>query len=542
MSGKRCIAVVLLAVVLVTTFAPDSEAGGPKAVLVYSLTKGFRHKDGIDKGNPILKQIAEGLGYRCVVSEDTAVFAPDKVGQWDLIIFNNCTGRLNPPEEERRKALMDRIKGGAGFMGFHAATDCNYNWPEYGEMINAYFSGHPWNQVVHSRIEDPDHPLMKPFGGKPFVTKDEIYQFVRVYRRSNVRVLMSIDTRSVDASRGGRKDRDYAMCWIRPWGKGRVYYSAHGHYGHVFEDATFQQHVKLSMQWAIGDIEVDTTPSKEIDKAALAAKAMASLRTADTDEALIEALDILTWCPQADALPKAVDLLGRNQKVAAVAADAVQAILAISDDMAKDKKIELLKKALPCATARNVRKAIRGQLKALGITDLPINVPPGFIAHWWIIGPFPNPQKPDKHQMFDKVYPPEQSVDLAQAIQVGNKTLRWKKVETDDDGIVNFNEMLRRASNVGGYMYAEVTVAQATDVELRLGSDDGFALWLNGQRLAGKKVNRGMKPGQDRMKAALNAGANQILMKVIQGGGDWSGCLQIVGPKGEQAAFTVRNK
>ena len=541
MNVRRLVAGALVVAVALLLCVADAVAG-QKTVLVYSLTKGFRHKDAIEKGNPILKRIAGELGYRCVESEDPAIFAPDKVGQWDLIIFNNCTGRLNPLEKSQRDAMMARIKAGAGFMGFHAATDCNYNWPEYAEMINGLFSGHPWNQVVHSRIEDPDHPLMKPFGGKPFVMKDEIYQFTRVYKRSNARILMSIDTRSVDYTRGGRKDRDYAICWIRLWEKGRVYYNAHGHYGHVFENATFQQHVKLSMQWAIGDIEVDTTPSKEIDKAELAAKAMASLRTATTDEALTEALDILTWCPQTDALNKAVELLGRNQKVAAVAADAVQAILAVSDNVAKDEKIELLKKALPCATARNVRKAIRGQLKGLGITDLPINVPPGFIAHWWILGPFPNPQKPEKHQMFDKVYPPEQAVDLAQAIKVGNKTLRWKKVETDDDGIVNFNEMLRRASNVGGYMYAEVTAAQAADVELRLGSDDGFALWLNGQRIAGKKVNRALKPGSDRIKARLKAGVNQILMKVIQGGGDWSGCLQILDRKGGKVEFTVRNK
>ena len=541
MSASKWVGAVLLAAVAAACVTSGAAAAEKKSVLIYGRTLGFRHKDAIEKGSPILKRLAEELGYQATISEDPAMFDPGKVEQWDLIIFNNCTGRLNPKAEERRNALMGRIRGGAGFMGFHSATDCNYNWPEYGEMMNAYFSGHPWNQVVHSRIEDPEHPLMKPFGGKPFVMKDEIYQFIRAYKRSSVRVLMSIDTRSVNASRGGRKDRDYAICWIRPWGKGRVFYNAHGHYGHVFEDKTFQEHVKLAMQWAIGDIEVDTTPSKEIDKAALAAKAIATLGSATADEPLMQALDVLSWCPRAEALPKVVALLERNQKVAAVAADATQAIVAVAE-LPKERKIELLKQALPCATSRTVRKAIRGQLKALGVTDLPINVPPGFIAHWWVIGPFPNPQKPQPHGMFDKAYPPEETVDLAQTIQVGNKKLAWKKVETDDDGIVNFNEALRRASNVGGYMYAEVTAAQDADVELRLGSDDGFVLWLNGQRVAGKKLNRGIKPGQDKIKAKLKAGTNQILMKVLQGGGDWAGCLQIVGPKGGKVDFQVRTR
>ena len=537
MSLRKLVAAVVVASLVGALLATDVGAG-QKKVLIFGLTKGFRHKDAIEEGSPIMKRLAEGLGYEAVVSEDPAMFDPDKVGQWDLIIYNNCTGRLIPEKEERRKALMDRIKGGAGFMGFHAATDCNYNWPEYGEMINGYFSGHPWNQEVHSKIEDPEHPLMKPFGGKPFVVKDEIYQF-RDYKRSAVRILMSIDNRSVPVARGARKDRDYAICWIRPWEKGRVYYNAHGHYGHVFEDKTFQEHVKLAMQWAIGDTDVDTTPSKEIDKAALAANAMKTLTAADaTDEQLVQALDVLSWCPRPEALPKALELLGRNQQVAAVAADAVQAIVAVSEDMARGQKIDVLKKALPCATSRTVRKAIRGQLKGLGVTDLPINVPPGFIAHWWVAGPLPSPN----HAMFDKAYPPEEGVDLAQGFEAEGKKLAWKKVETDDDGIVNLNEELRRASNVGAYMYAEVTLEREADAELRLGSDDGFVLWLNGQRLGGKKVNRGLSPGTDKFRAKLKAGANQVLMKVLQGGGDWAGCLQIVGPKGGKVDFQVRTK
>ncbi|NQT52502.1 ThuA domain-containing protein, partial [bacterium] len=267
---RKLFVVGLLAALVVGSVAAPALAGGKKTVLIYGKTFGFRHGGAIDKGSPILKQVAEGLGYQAVISEDPAVFDADAVKKWDVIVFNNCTGGLNPKEPERREALMARIKDGAGFMGFHAATDCNTQWPEYGKMINGYFWGHPWNQKVESKVEDPDHPLMKAFKGGPFVIKDEIYQF-RDYDRSAVRVLMSIDTRSVPVSRGRRKDRDYAICWIRPWDKGRVYYNAHGHAENVFQDKIFQEHLKPAMQLAAGDIEVATTPSKAIDTAALAA-------------------------------------------------------------------------------------------------------------------------------------------------------------------------------------------------------------------------------------------------------------------------------
>jgi hypothetical protein len=379
---------------------------------------------------------------------------------------------------------------------------------------------------------------MKPFDGGPFVIKDEIYQF-RNYERSAVRVLMSIDTRSVPVQRGKRKDRDYAICWVRPWGKGRVYYNAHGHYGHVFEDKVFQQHVKLAMQWAVGDIEVVTTPSKPIDREALAAQAVKTLRSATTDEKRIQALDILSWCPREDALDLVIAQFDVNQQVAAVAAEAAQAIVAKAEGLAKKRKIDILMRSLQLATAREARRSIRDQLKALGVTDIPVQVPPGYVAHWFVAGPLPNPAG---HQNFDTAFPPEKVIDLKEGFTAEGKDYEWKKVEADIDGVVNLNQELKRASNVLAYMAAEVSVEAATPVELRVGSDDGFILFLNGKRLMAKNVNRALKPEADKVKAELQKGANTVVLKVTQGGGDWGGCLRIVGPDGGKIAFENRKK
>jgi type 1 glutamine amidotransferase len=501
----------------------------PKNVLVFSLTQGFRHKDAIEIGNPILKRLAEECGYTCTISEDLALLGPDQVKQWQLIIYNNCTSRLQFPEAEKREAFLRRIReDGAGFMGFHAATDCNYDWPEYGEMINGYFAGHPWNQVVQTRLEDPTHPLLAPFAGNSFEVRDEIYQF-RNYKRSNTRVLMSIDNRSVDVYKGGREDRDYAICWIRPYGKGRVYYSAHGHYGQVFEQPSFQQHVKLAMQWGCGDLDVDTTPSPEIDRAALAAKALASLKAATTDAERLEALDVLSFCPAAEALPLVLDLLASSQEVASMAAGAALAICESSTTLEPTRKIEILRQALLSAKNKFVQKNIRTQLKKLGVTDLPVNAPPGFIGKWQVAGPVPDPKK----ELFDQAVGPESGVDLKAGFKVGDTSFAWKEAFANDDGIVDLNEALGRRDNVAGYMFAEVTLPAETDAELRLGSDDGFVLWLNGERLGGQNVSRGISPGSDVFKARLKAGPNHLLMKVLQGGGDWSGSLQLVGTDGK---------
>jgi type 1 glutamine amidotransferase len=35
-----------------------------------------------------------------------------------------------------------------------------YTWPEYGEMIGAYFDGHPWTQQAAVNVHDLDNPIV----------------------------------------------------------------------------------------------------------------------------------------------------------------------------------------------------------------------------------------------------------------------------------------------------------------------------------------------------------------------------------------------
>ena len=79
----KLVGCMVVAGIVVGLAASGAEAG-QKTVLLYGKTFGFRHGDAIDKGSPILKTIAEGLGYKAVISEDPAVFDPDR----RLVLFN----------------------------------------------------------------------------------------------------------------------------------------------------------------------------------------------------------------------------------------------------------------------------------------------------------------------------------------------------------------------------------------------------------------------------------------------------------------------
>mgnify|MGYP000055981250 CR=1 FL=1 len=541
--------------------APEATAAEKKAVLIFGNTLGFRHGDAIKEGSPILEQIAKGLGYDALVTEDPACLDPDAIKRWNLLIFNNTTG--DPTAErklikedvdktgkkrpvyqtiqhpERRKALIERVKEGAGWIGIHSAADSLYDFPEFNQMVNGWFAGHPWSGKVKVTIEEPDHPLMKPFGKGPWEVTDEIYQF-RNYDRSRARVLMSIYRRSVDVLRGNRKDRDYATCWISLFGKGRVMYQAHGHGANVFKMPEFQEHMKLAIQWAAGDIEVPVEPSKVEEPALAAAKAAERLRAAQDDEARADALDLVAACPGKEAIPLVLPLLDpASALLAPLAADAAQAIVAACPDLPKEQKVELLRKAFACCGAnRTLRKLVRAQATALGVADLPVVVPQGFIAHWFVAGPLPNKDS----EFIAKAYPPEAGVDLHKGFEADGTPVAWKKVTSDDEGIVNLRNEVSKADAVGAYLYAEVSVERETPVQVLLGARDAFTAWLNGEKLGEQIGTKGLRPGQFRLKAVLKPGVNKLLLKVSQSKGDWGACAQIIGPKGERVAFTAREK
>jgi len=234
----------------------------PRKLLIFNLCKGFRH-GAIPLGAKALEILGGKTGaYEAVVSEDVSMFAPDKLQQFDAICFNNCTGELFD-DPALKRSLLEFVKGGKGIVGIHAATDCFYKWAEFGEMMGGYFDGHPWNEEVAVKIDDPDHPINAAFGGKPFKVADEIYQFRDPYSRHKLRVLLSLDTSKTDMTKGGikRTDGDFAVSWVRAYGQGRVFYCSLGHRNEIFWNPAILRHYLDGIQYALGDLKADATPS-----------------------------------------------------------------------------------------------------------------------------------------------------------------------------------------------------------------------------------------------------------------------------------------
>ena len=238
-----------------------------RVVLVFAKTGGFRHKS-IPTGKLALTELGESTGaFKTVVSDDLANFEPGKIDSFDAIIFLNTTGepfKGAANEDVLKKSFMDFVKGGKGFVGIHSATDTGYKWPEYGEMINGYFDGHPWGAGTQVQIDiEPGketHPLVAMFDGKPLEFKEEIYQLKDPYDSKKVEMLLRLNPeKSAKVKKMKRKDNDYGVAWARHWGKGRVFYCSLGHNDHIYWNPKVLQHYLAGIQWAIGDYEVEVS-------------------------------------------------------------------------------------------------------------------------------------------------------------------------------------------------------------------------------------------------------------------------------------------
>jgi type 1 glutamine amidotransferase len=242
---------------------PIVDPAKQRKLLVYSATRMYYHT-AIPWGVEALRIMGELTGaYSVLVCDDKSVFQSEHLEQFDAVCFNNTCG--SPFHEQTlRQNLLDFVHNGGGFVGIHCSAHTFVDWPPYGEMHGGYSLSHPWvDETVTVKIEDPDHPCVSCFGQSLEIV-DEIYELMaEPYSREKLRVLASLDVEKTDMSKPDitRTDGDFALCWVRQYGKGRVFWSGFGHYENLYWNPQMLEHYLAGIQFALGDLEADTTPS-----------------------------------------------------------------------------------------------------------------------------------------------------------------------------------------------------------------------------------------------------------------------------------------
>jgi type 1 glutamine amidotransferase len=221
-------------------------------LLVFSKTAAYRHES-ISAGITAIESLAAEHNWTVTATEDSAIFNDDVLAETDVVIFLNTSGDVL--DEEQKAAFQRFIQNGGGFVGIHSATDTEYNWHWYGELIGAYFADHPAG--IHEArvvVEDPSHPAAAPLP-EVWTRRDEWYNF-RENPRSRVNVILSLDESSYA---GGTMQGDHPIAWSHEFDGGRVFYTGLGHTPESFSDPLYLAHLNGGIDWAGGRCETQSS-------------------------------------------------------------------------------------------------------------------------------------------------------------------------------------------------------------------------------------------------------------------------------------------
>jgi uncharacterized protein len=236
---------------------------------------------------PALKRLLEETGLFIVevatappAKGDMGSFRPDFAAY--RVIVSNYNGE--PWSKQTEEAFVNYIRGGGGFVSFHAADNSFPDWKEYNEMIGVGGWGNrneksgPYLRLREGKwVEDPTagrggshgaqhafviearnqrHPILRGLPDRWMHAKDELYDRLRGPGR-NVTVLASAFS-SLDTKGSGEHE---PLLMVIPYGKGRVFHTALGHAMEAINCVGFATTFQRGAEWAATGKVTQKVPS-----------------------------------------------------------------------------------------------------------------------------------------------------------------------------------------------------------------------------------------------------------------------------------------
>ncbi len=250
--------------------APEiTEWMGDPAILVFSKTAGWRHNEGIAGADLFFVELARERGYGIYTSVNGAVFNPETLARFEVVVFNNMTGDTLSPDQET--AFQDWLEAGGAWIGLHGAGDFSHeDWDWYADkLIGPLFVGHPGTPHFNTvRLETlaPDHAVMS---GIPQVWEhdEEWYFFDGTPQDYGLVPLAGIyeedfapqgdDVARLEAWAMGDAPIDHPVIWAGCPGEGRSVYSALGHSDLAYQHPVNRQILNNAFDWVSGKTDAD---------------------------------------------------------------------------------------------------------------------------------------------------------------------------------------------------------------------------------------------------------------------------------------------
>ncbi|MBI5093478.1 MAG: ThuA domain-containing protein [Candidatus Hydrogenedentes bacterium] len=181
---------------------------------------------------PIYKKFLTDAGVNVTLTEDRDDFLAERIKGFDVVVCYTTGENLTP---EQAQGLMGGIIQGKGFVGVHSAADSFKETPGYLNMVGGKFLTHPsyWPELVLN-IKNRHHPVVH--GLEDFQMADELY-LMETY--GHFEVIMST----------WFKGFERPITWVKPYGHGRIVYTALGHDKQQTENENFQKLVINAVRW-----------------------------------------------------------------------------------------------------------------------------------------------------------------------------------------------------------------------------------------------------------------------------------------------------
>ena len=176
-------------------------------------------------------------------TEDATAFRDDILSHYDVVIWLSTTSDVL---NDTQQAAFERyIRGGGGYVGVHSATDTEYDWPWYGQLVGAYFKRHP--QIQDARVDVRDRSFIAT-RCLPAVwnRRDEWYDF-RAAPPADAKILLTLDEKSYQ---GGTMGDFHPLSWYHQVDGGRAFYTELGHTSESYTDPLYLEHLLGGILWA----------------------------------------------------------------------------------------------------------------------------------------------------------------------------------------------------------------------------------------------------------------------------------------------------
>lgn len=208
-----------------------------KNVLIFTKTEGYRHQS-IEKGVAVIKNLGKENKFNTHHSEEASLFMGSILNNYDLVLFLSTTGDVL--NEQQQQAFEKYIQAGGSFMGIHAASDTEYDWPWYGKLVGAYFKDHPMDPNVRNatiKVKNKKHASTKHLSSK-WKRADEWYNYKQI--NPEIKILLNLEEKSYE---GGTNGKVHPIAWYHEFDGGKSFYTGGGHTEASFEEPDFVKHL-----------------------------------------------------------------------------------------------------------------------------------------------------------------------------------------------------------------------------------------------------------------------------------------------------------